>query len=212
MISNTITVLLCIGQTIILYKLYKKTVTSTKEKTTTNKYLIFIIIACSLILSEISILRYLFPSDFDTKNVIGSLGFFLTSTIFYPIAEELIARGMLLDCLTKKYSFAISNMIQAIIFSIMHLNIQMAIFPLIFGLVLGVVKKYIGIQGTIIIHMLYNLTVYILGSQILKLPNISRYVYLVIGACFAVVMIYTLINLKRLENGKNAMKINDKSA
>ncbi|MBH1942034.1 CPBP family intramembrane metalloprotease [Mobilitalea sibirica] len=118
------------------------------------------------------------------NNKVLNFGEILTILLFYPIAEELITRGILLNKLNKNRTFIISNIIQAFVFSILHFNINTLITFFIFGLLLGAIKRHGGILCTMVIHILRNFTVYIMIVYEITFPNLSRWFYLFYGILF----------------------------
>ncbi|WP_353933977.1 CPBP family intramembrane glutamic endopeptidase [Sneathia sanguinegens] len=79
---------------------------------------------------------------------------FLVIFIF-PIFEELFFRAYLLTFLEQKTKY--SNLIQALIFSILHFNNIQKIYTFFFALYLGYVAKKENIYLCIILHILFNL-------------------------------------------------------
>ena len=76
--------------------------------------------------------------------------------VFYPIGEELLLRGLILQFLKKKTKYA--NLIQAVIFGILHLNPIKFIYTTISGIFFGNVRlKPNPIWWIILLHSTFNL-------------------------------------------------------
>lgn len=189
-----------IFQTIIIHKLFIKTEPSIIwSGNNTIKVLISLAIVGSFLLAEIGFLRFFSPDLFNTKMTFNNLGAFFSATAFFPVYEELITRGMILNALNKRFSFPIANLLQAIIFSILHFSLHMILLYLAFGLILGIVKKNVNIYYCILIHVLINMCVFLLSTQIvnLHLPNIPDYFFLIIGFIFLIVTLYVTLNINK---------------
>lgn len=76
-----------------------------------------------------------------------------------PIFEEFLFRGYILSYLELKIKYA--NIIQAIIFALLHINPIQIIYTFILALYLGYLKKYYGIYFCIFLHLLFNFIGYI---------------------------------------------------
>lgn len=79
-------------------------------------------------------------------------------TILAPIGEECIFRGITLRLLEKtELKFWIINIIQALLFGIMHGNLVQGTYAIFLGLVLGYVAyKYRSVFMSILVHLVYN--------------------------------------------------------
>lgn len=112
--------------------------------------LIHFFITCIFSLASIA-LTYFFS---NSNNLINNMPIFLVIFIF-PIFEELFFRAYLLTFLEQKTKY--SNLIQALIFSILHFNNIQKIYTFFFALYLGYVAKKENIYLCIILHILFNL-------------------------------------------------------
>lgn len=81
----------------------------------------------------------------------------LSIGILGPISEELIFRGFIYNKLSNKHPFWISNILQALLFSILHVDFPIIICSFLFGLFAGVITKYSNFLFAIIIHVINNL-------------------------------------------------------
>lgn len=86
-----------------------------------------------------------------------TLGVFLYTVIFAPLAEELIFRGVTLHQAKRALPFWAANLMQAILFGIFHMNMIQGIYAFCLGLILGYICERGGsIYHTILLHILYN--------------------------------------------------------
>lgn len=108
------------------------------------------------------------PSIFLTVQeeilaVISQNGFFITAllvAVVVPIYEEIIFRGVILGSVEKYIGFNGANIIQAILFALVHDNLSLFPFFFIFAIVTGYwVKKSGGLLTGIFFHGLHNLTI-----------------------------------------------------
>ncbi|MDE5946414.1 MAG: CPBP family intramembrane metalloprotease [Oscillospiraceae bacterium] len=81
----------------------------------------------------------------------------IAATCLAPIGEELICRGMVLTYARKSLPFWLANIIQALMFGIMHMNWVQGTYAFIIGLILGyAVKRYNSIIPSMIMHFFVN--------------------------------------------------------
>lgn len=96
--------------------------------------------------------------------------FFIYSVIGAPIHEELIFRGVTLHYAEKALPFWAANILQALLFGIMHMNIIQGTYAFLAGLFMGYIyHRTKSIWGSIIFHMIFNF----LGS-IIQFQDISN--------------------------------------
>lgn len=200
-VSDIIVLLLCITLTVLLYNIFNKTEAKyqiiNKKKIVSMVFLTFIIFIGYMV-SEIGLASFLLPTNNKLNNYnIDNIGMAIAITFFYPIAEEFICRGIILNQLSRKYPFVIANIIQAIIFGIMHFNIYILLFSIGFGLIMGITKKYMNIYFAMMIHVLHNIFALVDNKFIIEFPNISLYSYLCIGIISLILTVYLLFKLKR---------------
>lgn len=91
---------------------------------------------------------------------------FLATVILAPISEELLFRGLTLRFLRSAgVKFAIANVIQALLFGILHLNLVQGIYAFVVGLVLGyVAEKCRTVFLPILLHLCFNFAGTFLGA------------------------------------------------
>ena len=90
----------------------------------------------------------------------------LATVILAPISEELLFRGLTLRFLRSAgVKFAIANVIQALLFGILHLNLVQGIYAFVVGLVLGYVAgKCRTVFLPILLHLCFNFAGTFLGA------------------------------------------------
>lgn len=82
---------------------------------------------------------------------------FVTLVIVAPIAEEVLVRGYLYGKLKKVTSVAVALMISSLLFSVMHMQLNVALNVLPLGVVLVLLRETTGsIWAGILLHMLKN--------------------------------------------------------
>ena len=110
---------------------------------------IILLTALSSLLSKKIILADYSKQSFEVNELLKFL-------VFYPIGEELLLRGLILQFLKKKTKYA--NLIQAVIFGILHLNPIKFIYTTISGIFFGNVRlKPNPIWWIILLHSTFNL-------------------------------------------------------
>ena len=112
-------------------------------------YVIILLTVLSSLLSKKIILADYSKQSFEVNELLKFL-------VFYPIGEELLLRGLILQFLKKKTKYA--NLIQAVIFGILHLNPIKIIYTTISGIFFGNVRlKPNPIWWIILLHSTFNL-------------------------------------------------------
>ena len=110
---------------------------------------IILLTVLSSLLSKKIILADYSKQSFEVNELLKFL-------VFYPIGEELLLRGLILHFLKKKTKYA--NLIQAVIFGILHLNPIKIIYTTISGIFFGNVRlKPNPIWWIILLHSTFNL-------------------------------------------------------
>lgn len=110
---------------------------------------IILLIVLSSLLSKKIILADYSKQSFEVNELLKFL-------VFYPIGEELLLRGLILQFLKKKTKYA--NLIQAVIFGILHLNPIKIIYTTISGIFFGNVRlRPNPIWWIILLHSTFNL-------------------------------------------------------
>ena len=110
---------------------------------------IILLTVLSSLLSKKIILADYSKQSFEVNEMLKFL-------VFYPIGEELLLRGLILQFLKKKTKYA--NLIQAVIFGILHLNPIKFIYTTISGIFFGNVRlRPNPIWWIILLHSTFNL-------------------------------------------------------
>ena len=110
---------------------------------------IILLTVLSFLLSKKIILDDYSKQSFEVNELLKFL-------VFYPVGEELLLRGLILHFLKKKTKYA--NLIQAVIFGILHLNPIKFIYTTISGIFFGNVRlRPSPIWWTILLHSTFNL-------------------------------------------------------
>ncbi len=106
---------------------------------------------------------------------IGSSGLLIVATVLLaPIGEELLCRGVIQYYAGKvSRRFWIVNIIQALMFGIMHGNLVQGFYAFLIGLVLGWLRyKYDSLLIPMVIHFVLNFsTTFWLGQLLDQLPK-----------------------------------------
>lgn len=110
----------------------------------------------------------------------------LVAGILPGICEELLFRGMIFQGLKEKFSSGTSIVLSALLFALMHQNIQQFIYPFILGCVLAIVmERTNNLMYPILIHMFNNITTIIISFlqevKIINLPfsNMAWWMHIV---------------------------------
>ena len=110
---------------------------------------VILLTVLSSLLSKKIILADYSKQSFEVNELLKFL-------VFYPVGEELLLRGLILHFLKKKTKYA--NLIQAVIFGILHLNPIKIIYTTISGIFFGNVRlRPSPIWWTILLHSTFNL-------------------------------------------------------
>ncbi|MDD6345930.1 MAG: CPBP family intramembrane metalloprotease, partial [Oscillospiraceae bacterium] len=81
----------------------------------------------------------------------------ISASCLAPVGEELLCRGITLMYFRKSVPFWLANILQALIFGIMHMNWVQGTYAFLIGLILGyAVKKYNSIIPSVMIHFFVN--------------------------------------------------------
>ncbi len=87
---------------------------------------------------------------------------FLFVVVFVPFYEEIIFRGVFLSACSNQMKFIVANMLQSLMFALVHQNIKYFPFYFVFGMIAG---HYTRSTGTLItstsMHMMNNLMAFL---------------------------------------------------
>lgn len=166
---------------------------------------IILLTVLSSLLSKKIILADYSKQSFEVNELLKFL-------VFYPIGEELLLRGLILQFLKKKTKYA--NLIQAIIFGILHLNPIKFIYTTISGIFFGNVRlRPNPIWWIILLHSTFNLVsiflykpFMIIVERIFHLQNIPIITLIIVFIPPLFIFDYTLKQLKNKFNYEKLYK------
>ena len=166
---------------------------------------IILLTVLSSLLSKKIILADYSKQSFEVNELLKFL-------VFYPVGEELLLRGLILHFLKKKTKYA--NLIQAVIFGILHLNPIKIIYTTISGIFFGNVRlRPSPIWWTILLHSTFNLISIFLYKpfiitieKIFYLQNIPIITLIIVFIPPLFIFDYTLKQLKNRFNYEKLYK------
>lgn len=166
---------------------------------------IILLTVLSFLLSKKIILDDYSKQSFEVNELLKFL-------VFYPVGEELLLRGLILHFLKKKTKYA--NLIQAVIFGILHLNPIKIIYTTISGIFFGNVRlRPSPIWWTILLHSTFNLISIFLYKpfiitieKIFYLQNIPIITLIIVFIPPLFIFDYTLKQLKNKFNYEKLYK------
>ena len=166
---------------------------------------IILLTVLSSLLSKKIILADYSKQSFEVNELLKFL-------VFYPIGEELLLRGLILQFLKKKTKYA--NLIQAVIFGILHLNPIKFIYTTISGIFFGNVRlKPNPIWWIILLHSTFNLVsiflykpFMIIVERIFHLQNMPIITLIIVFIPPLFIFDYTLKQLKNKFNYEKLYK------
>lgn len=126
---------------------------------------------------------------------VGESGFMLVAAVMLaPIGEEFLCRGLILHY-AKKVSrrFWIANIIQALMFGVMHMNLVQGTYAFFMGLVMGYLcERYQTLWIPILIHFISNLFSSIgVGIIFYFIPDnaVAALIVLFVSVCMCIAVI-----------------------
>lgn len=124
---------------------------------------------------------------------------FLYIVILGPVVEELLMRGLVLHQMKRAMPFVAANIVQALLFAIIHGNLIQGLYAFVLGLLFGYVyRKFNTIWSTILFHVIFNLSGFLLDIIALDTVFTSTIVMLII---VAITLIIGIILTKILLSG-----------
>lgn len=116
----------------------------------------------------------------------------LYMSIFAPITEELVFRGVTFNHFRRVMPFWAANFMQALMFGVFHMNIVQGIYAFLMGLVMGLVyKRYNSLYASIFVHICVNVS----GSLLSVIPGMSPLLYLILLVLSFFGVVFSLIEL-----------------
>lgn len=126
--------------------------------------------------SAVTIIQNLMKTDMATSTLDGvsldanPLGLLLTVCIIAPVAEEYCFRALSFNHLLRTFPFWQANIIQAVIFGLIHGNVWQIGYSFLFGLLLGWIYHRTGRFGAAVLaHIAFNTSNILLAF----IPNIE---------------------------------------
>lgn len=191
-------------------KLYKPSSVFTVKHSVIK--IVILAFAASRVTSLVLILEgVLFPKAMENYSQImetseagaGWFVIFISSIIFAPIVEELVFRGLTTEILKRTgWRFGIVNMIQALLFGMVHRNLIQGIYAFLLGLLLGYVcEKYGSLRASMVLHGCINIGGSYLSQllgMVFKDGNTWSYAVLALGM-LGVVLMFLMVRLIQKE-------------
>ena len=157
-------------------------------------------------------LEMLKPEWFEVYNQMMNFGhysypaviaMFIYSVVVAPIHEEFLIRGVTLNFAKKALPFWIANIIQALMFGVLHMNLIQGSYAFFVGLLIGyVMHKGKNIVLPIIFHFFFNMFGTWIPLKLLKGQGFSAYlIVIVIGLaimCAGIVLFNVKMNNRDL--------------
>ena len=155
-----------------------------------------LLIRCGVSISELS-----YP--LTTRNYFISI----ISLVLAPaICEELLFRGLIFSGL-KKHGKIFSISISAIMFCLFHMSLTQTVYPILMGLLFGVIMFYEGnIYYCIAVHATNNLISLTMSYFKVNLA-FNHWTYYLLAICLALIFIVTIIALM-IKNKHEKTKLN----
>lgn len=152
-----------------------------------------------------------YNSDIITNNLPENILYFLTIAIIPPIVEEFAFRGVVLGKL-RKYGDNFAILVSAIMFGLIHGNLQQAPAGFVIGLVLAFITiKSSSLLPAIIIHFLNN-GISVITSIISNHTSVSEdTLNIVFSLFFLVFMVLAVFAIYKFSADKDYFKLSDKT-
>ena len=129
------------------------------------------------------------PYDLTTKNYFLSL---ISLVIAPAICEELLFRGIIFQGL-RKHGKTLAITISSIMFCLYHMAISQTLYPILIGLLLGVIMYHEeNIYYCIVVHLTNNLTTLTLSYFNVNLA-FNHWSYIILAIILAVAFIATIL-------------------
>lgn len=139
------------------------------------------------------------PYTLNTKSYLISI---LSLVIAPAICEELLFRGIIFQGL-KKYGKSFAIIISSLMFSLYHMSISQTVYPILIGLLLGVIMFYEeNIYYCIAIHLTNNFLSLTLSYFKISLI-FKHWTYILLAIILAVIFISVVLYFAIKNNSKN---------
>lgn len=170
-----------------------------------------------LITGFFSVLQNLYPSESSVlddainsipENSAGMWVFFFCLAVIGPIAEELCLRGLCYNYLRRGFAFWSANLIQALLFAVIHGNVTQGSYAFLLGLAFGwIYEKTRRLSIPIALHIAFNsasvLLSFIPGVEQIMAQNQSTLIVVILPS-FAVTVAGILSTIAILRQTKNS--------
>lgn len=126
--------------------------------------------------------------DFSTLSYKATIIMLIYGIFIAPIHEEFLFRGVIFHYMRKGCPFILANILQALLFGILHMNLVQGTYAFLVGLLLGYIfSRAKNLTTTIVIHVTFN----IIGSfPILKvLPGNKLTLNLLVSLIGVIVLV-----------------------
>lgn len=146
-----------------------------------------------------------FKSYEEVMNTLGmgnSLLSFVYIVLIAPVAEELIFRGVIFEKSKKVLPFVYANILQALLFGLMHFNLVQSSYAFVLGLFLGFIcYKKKSLLASIYLHFVINLAG-VLPNILFASENDSQstvYVpfMIIVAIISTVIVVISMIQIKK---------------
>lgn len=133
-----------------------------KIKVSTFFFTILLSIVCAPMYMFANVLSQLVVPNVIVQNMDTLMGnsagtSFIAMAVLAPIAEEIICRGFFTNRLKKTVPFVAAAVISAVMFGVLHLNINQFCYTLVLGIVFAYANKASGsILTSILMHFIVN--------------------------------------------------------
>lgn len=119
----------------------------------------------------------------------------VTVCLLAPVFEEFIFRGIILGELSKNWSFIAANIIQAVIFGAMHLNVIQGLYAALIGVVLGMIyRRSKNLALPMMVHVCFNAINMFSGVY---LASAGLEIYFLVGGAVALAAAFLLTGRKK---------------
>lgn len=148
-----------------------------------------------------------FPKTFEKYEIhIGALDIgvslisFILVVFIAPISEEFIFRAVIFNKAKRIMSFTGANILQSVLFGVMHGNIIQGVYAFALGLLIGIVyEKRQSIMVPIFLHMVFNLSSVLISTIPESLFESYKYVGITLSLLAIIIAIPAIIiGLKKL--------------
>lgn len=155
----------------VLHVLYRSNLTVWRSLGIGVSFVIFNVILIKVLrvfvdVEGLELSQMFFSATPEIAAIVKTYGFaagMLAVAIVGPIYEEIIFRGVVLGSIEKHLGFITANILQAVLFAIVHFNFSLFVYYLFFGLITGYyTRRTGGLQTGIILHAVNNFFVLVL--------------------------------------------------